>query len=400
MVQAVELAPTTPYALTNDQQSIRDSIEKVCADFGPEYWLNIDREGGFPEEFVKAIADGGWLGIAMPESVGGAGLGITEASIMMQAIAESGAGFSGASAVHLNIFGLNPVVVAGNDEQRERFLPPLIAGKDRACFGVTEPNAGLDTTSIETFAEKTAGGDYVVNGRKLWTSTAQTANKILLLARTTPKDAVGSKRAAGMSLFYTDLDRTHVEVREIEKMGRKAVDSNAVFIDGLPIPKENLIGEEGRGFYYLLHGLNPERIMIAAEAVGLGRAALRRAVDYANEREVFGRHIGQNQAIAHPLAKSWAELEAADLMTFKAAALYDNGEECGAEANAAKYLAGEACFTACERAVMTHGGMGYAKEYHVERYLRESFISRIAPVSREMILNFLSEKVLGLPRSY
>ncbi len=400
MVQAAELAPTTPYATTDDQQSIRDSIEKICADFGPEYWLERDREGGFPETFVKAIADGGWLGIAMPESVGGAGLGITEASIMMQAIAESGAGFSGASAVHLNIFGLNPVVVSGSDEQRERFLPPLIAGKERACFGVTEPNAGLDTTSIETFAEKTSSGDYVVNGRKMWTSTAQTADKILLLARTTPKDATGAKRAAGMTLFYTDLDRNHIEVREIEKMGRKAVDSNAVFIDGLPIPKENRIGEEGRGFYYLLHGLNPERIMIAAEAVGLGRAALRRAVDYANEREVFGRQIGQNQAIAHPLAKSWAELEAADLMTFKAAALYDAGEECGAEANAAKYLAAEACFSACERAVMTHGGMGYAKEYHVERYLRESFVSRIAPVSREMILNFISEKVLGLPRSY
>lgn len=400
MAEPAELIHETPYQLSDEHQSIRDSIDKICSDFGPEYWLKLDREGGFPEEFVKAIADGGWFGIAMPESVGGAGLGITEASIMMQAIAESGAGFSGASAVHLNIFGLNPVVVAGNDEQRERFLPPLIAGKDRACFGVTEPNAGLDTTSIETFADKTSSGDYLVNGRKLWTSTAQTANKILLLARTTSKADVGSKRAAGMTLFYTDLDRNHVEVREIEKMGRKAVDSNTVFIDGLPIPKENRIGEEGRGFYYLLHGLNPERIMIAAEAVGLGRAALRRAVDYAKEREVFGRQIGQNQAIAHPLAKSWAELEAADLMTFKAAALYDAGEECGAEANAAKYLAAEACFSACERAVMTHGGMGYAKEYHVERYLRESFVSRIAPVSREMILNYISEKVLELPRSY
>jgi len=393
MSQSVALAPT------EEQQSIRNAIEKICADFGPEYWLKLDREGGFPEDFVHAIAAGGWLGIAMPEEFGGAGLGITEASLMMQAIAQSGAGFSGASAVHLNIFGLNPVVVVGTKEQKERFLPPLIAGKDRACFGVTEPNAGLDTTSIETFATKTASGDYVIDGRKIWTSTAQSANKILLLVRTTPKGA-GGKRAAGMSLFYTDFNRDYMEAREIEKLGRKAVDSNAVFIDGLPVSKEDLIGEEGKGFYYLLHGLNPERIMIAAEAVGLGRAALARATAYANERVVFGRPIGMNQGIAHPLAKSWAELEAADLMTFKAAALYDAGEECGAEANAAKYLAAEACFTVCERAVMTHGGMGYAKEFHVERYLRESMLPRIAPVSREMILNYISEKVLGLPRSY
>jgi len=384
---------------SEEQQSIRDAIEKICADFGPEYWFEHDHDGGFPEDFVAAVAEGGWLGIAMPEAYGGAGLGITEASIMMQAIAQSGAGFSGASAVHLNIFGLNPVVVAATAAQKERFLPPLIAGGERACFAVTEPNAGLDTTSIETFAKRQPDGGYVVHGRKLWTSTAQTANKILLLARTTPKEESG-KRAAGMSLFYTDFDRRYIEAREIEKMGRKAVDSNAVFIDGLPIPKDDLIGEEGRGFYYLLHGLNPERIMIAAEAVGLGRAALARATDYANERVVFGRPIGMNQGIAHPLAKSWAELEAANLMTFQAAGLYDQGEECGAQANAAKYLAAEACFTACERAVMTHGGMGYAKEYHVERYLRESLVSRIAPVSREMILNFISEKVLGLPRSY
>jgi acyl-CoA dehydrogenase len=323
---------------------------------------------------------------------------MTEASIMMQAIAESGAGFSGASAVHLNIFGLNPVVVTGTREQQERFLPPLIRGEDRACFGVTEPNAGLDTTSIETFAERTDKG-YVVHGRKLWTSSAQTANKILLLARTTPKSDSG-KRAAGMSLFYTDLDRDYVEVREIEKMGRKPVDSNAVFIDGLPITEDDLIGEEGRGFYYLLDGLNPERVMIAAEAVGLGRAALRRAVEYACQREVFGRQIGQNQGIAHPLARCWAGLEAASLMTFKAAELYDNKEECGAEANAAKYLAAEAGYSACETAIMTHGGMGYAKEYHVERYLREAMIPRIAPVSREMILNYLAEHVLGMPRTY
>ncbi|MEX2616219.1 MAG: acyl-CoA dehydrogenase family protein [Alphaproteobacteria bacterium] len=384
---------------TEDQIAIRDAIEKICNDFGDEYWLDRDRTGEFPEDFFQAFAQGGWLGIAMPEEYGGAGQGITEASLMMQAIAESGAGFSGASAIHLNIFGLNPVVVFGTDEQKRRMLPPLIAGREKACFGVTEPDAGLDTTNLTTRAEKQSNGGYIVNGRKIWTSTAQEADKILLLARTAPRDA-SRKRAEGLSLFYTDFDRNYIEAREIEKLGRKCVDSNAVFIDGLPVPQEDLIGEEGKGFYYLLHGLNPERIMVAAEAVGLGRAALRKAAQYATERVVFDRPIGQNQGIQHPLAKSWCELEAANLMTFRGAELYDKGLDCGAEANAAKYLAGEAGFTACERAVMSHGGMGFAKEYHVERYLRESMLARIAPVSREMILNYISEKVLGLPRSY
>jgi acyl-CoA dehydrogenase len=384
---------------TEDQIAIREAIEKICSDFGDEYWLDRDRTGEFPEDFFQAFAQGGWLGIAMPEEYGGAGQGITEASLMMQAIAESGAGFSGASAIHLNIFGLNPVVVFGTDEQKRRMLPPLIAGKEKACFGVTEPDAGLDTTNLTTRAEKQSNGGYIINGRKIWTSTAQEADKILLLARTAPRDA-NKKRAEGLSLFYTDFDRNYIEAREIEKLGRKCVDSNAVFIDGLPVPQEDLIGEEGKGFYYLLHGLNPERIMVAAEAVGLGRAALRKAAHYATERVVFDRPIGQNQGIQHPLAKSWCELEAANLMTFRGAELYDKGLDCGAEANAAKYLAGEAGFTACERAVMSHGGMGFAKEYHVERYLRESMLARIAPVSREMILNYISEKVLGMPRSY
>lgn len=384
---------------TEDQIAIREAIEKICSDFGDEYWLDRDRTGEFPEDFFQAFAQGGWLGIAMPEEYGGAGQGITEASLMMQAIAESGAGFSGASAIHLNIFGLNPVVVFGTDEQKRRMLPPLIAGKEKACFGVTEPDAGLDTTNLTTRAEKQSNGGYIINGRKIWTSTAQEADKILLLARTAPRDA-NKKRAEGLSLFYTEFDRNYIEAREIEKLGRKCVDSNAVFIDGLPVPQEDLIGEEGKGFYYLLHGLNPERIMVAAEAVGLGRAALRKAAHYATERVVFDRPIGQNQGIQHPLAKSWCELEAANLMTFRGAELYDKGLDCGAEANAAKYLAGEAGFTACERAVMSHGGMGFAKEYHVERYLRESMLARIAPVSREMILNYISEKVLGMPRSY
>ena len=325
----------------------------------------------------------------MPEAYGGAGLGISEAAVMMQAIAESGAGFSGASAVHMNIFGLNPAVVFGNEEQKKRWLPPLIAGKERACFAVTEPNTGLNTRELKTKAVR-QGDKYSVSGQKVWISTAQVAEKILLLARAD----------AGLTLFYTDLDRRHVEVREIEKMGRHAVDSNQVFFDGLPVPEADRIGEEGKGFEYILHGMNPERILIAAELVGLGRCAVGRAAKYAKERIVFDRPIGQNQAIQHPLAASWMALEAANLMAFKAASLYDAGKPCGAEANAAKYLAGEACFHACEQAVMTFGGFGYAAEYHVERYLRESFVGRIAPVSRELILCFIAERVLGLPKSY
>ena len=386
------------FQLRDDQLAIRDAINRLCANFDAEYWLDCDTEGHFPDEFVAAVVAGGWLGIAMPEAYGGSGLGITEGTIMMQAIAESGAGLSGASALHMNIFGLNPVVVFGTDEQKQRMLPPLIRGEDKACFGVTEPNAGLDTTQLDTRAEKTANG-YVINGAKHWTSMAQRANKVLLLARTTPKDQC-KKKTEGLSLFYTTLDKRYAEVREIPKMGRKAVDSNAVFYDGMPVPKEDLIGEEGKGFKYILHGLNPERILIAGEAVGLGRAALKRAANYAKERVVFGRPIGQNQAIQHPLARNWAELEAADLMTYKAAVMYDQGLECGSFANAAKYLAAEAGFRACETAVLTHGGMGYAKEYHVERYFREMLIPRIAPVSREMILNYIAERELGLPKSY
>lgn len=386
------------FRLTDEHEAIRESVKKLCAKYDDDYWFDRDHDGEFPEAFVKDVADGGWLGIAMPEEYGGSGLGVTEASILMQTITESGGAQTAASSVHLNIFGPNPIVVFGTDEQKQRMLPPLIRGEDRACFGVTEPDAGLDTTQLKTRAEWN-GKEYVVNGRKIWTSGAQTANKILLIARTTPLDQT-KRPIDGLSLFYTDLDKSAVEVKEIEKMGRKAVDSNMLFIDGLKIPKENLIGEEGKGFRYLLHGLNPERILISAEAVGIGRLALGRAVEYAKEREVFGRPIGQNQAIQHPLAKCWAELEAANLMAFKAASLYDAGEPCGGEANAAKYLSSEAGYHACERAILTHGGMGYAKEYHVERYFREIMIARIAPVSSEMILNYIGEKVLGLAKSY
>ncbi len=394
------------FSFTDDQRAIRAAIEKICAPFDDAYWLKKDREGGFPADFHAAFARDGWLGIAMPPEYGGAGLGITEASLMMQTVAESGAGFSGASALHMNIFGLHAVVVYGSDEQKKRFLPPLIEGRDKACFGVTEPNTGLNTAMLKTRATRN-GDHYVVSGQKIWTTTAQVTNKILLLARTTPIDSVGNsvgntgKRPIdGLTLFYTDMDRQHVEVREIEKMGRKAVDSNQVFIDGLRVPVEDRIGEEGKGFRYLLHSLNPERVLVAAEAVGLGKVALKRAAAYARERIVFDRPIGQNQGIQHPLAERWMELEAAELMTYKAAWLYDTQQACGAEANAAKYLAGEAGFRACETAMLTHGGMGYAKEFHIERYFREAMIPRLAPVSSQMILCFIAEKVLGLPRSY
>jgi acyl-CoA dehydrogenase len=386
------------FMLSDDQQTIRDTILKVASDFDDDYWLEKDKNGGFPEDFYNAFAEAGWLGIAMPEKYGGAGLGITEASLMMQAVAESGAGMSGASALHMNIFGLKPVEIFGNEEQRERFLPPLIQGKEKACFAVTEPNVGLDTTKLKTKATPDGNG-YVVNGSKIWISTAQVASKVLLLTRTTDIEDV-KKPTEGLTLFYTDLDRDRIEVREIDKMGRKAVDSNMLFIDGLKVPVEDRIGEEGMGFRYILEGMNPERILIAAEAIGIGRVALARATQYAKDRVVFGRQIGKNQGIQHPLAKCWAELEAANLMAMKAASLFDAGQPCGAEANAAKYLAAEAGFEACQTAVMTHGGFGYAKEYQVERYLREVLVTRIAPISPQLVLSYLAERVLGLPKSY
>jgi acyl-CoA dehydrogenase len=386
------------FQLNEQQQAIRAAIEKICAQFDDDYWLARDTDGAFPEEFVKAITDGGWLGIAMPEAYGGAGLGITETAIMAHTIARSGAGMSGASAVHLNLFGPNPIVVFGTEEQKARLLPPLIQGEDRACFGVTEPDAGLNTTRLATRAVR--DGDYYrINGRKLWTTTAQTANKILIIART--QDLADCKKPTeGLTLFYTDLNRDAIEVRLIDKMGRKAIDSNALFIDDLMVPVSDRIGEEGDGWKCLLHGLNPERILIATEAVGLGQAALAKASQYARERVVFDRSIGKNQGIQHPLAENWMELEAAQLMVFKAASLYDAGEPCGAEANSAKYLAAQAALKACERAVLTHGGMGYAKEYHVERYLREIMIPVIAPISQELIKSFIAEQVLGQEKSY
>ena len=391
-------AAAIDFALSELQLSLRDAVEKICARFGDDYWLARDRDGNFPEDFRRALAADGWLGVCIPEAYGGAGLGIADAAIMMETIARSGAGFSGASAVHMNIFGLNPVVVYGTEEQKRRMLPPIAAGKDRACFAVTEPNAGLQTTKLQTRAER-RGDRYVINGAKIWISTAQIADKMLILARTTPLDEV-RKPTEGLSLFYTALDRRFVEVREIDKMGRAAVDSNQLFIDGLEVPVEDRIGDEGSGFKYILDSMNPERILVGAEAVGLGRAALRKAAAYAKERIVFDRPIGQNQAIQHPLAQCWMALEAAELMVFKAAALYDTGQPCGPAANAAKYLGAESGFKACETAVLTHGGYGYAREFHVERYFRESLIPRLAPVSPQLILCFIAERVLGMPKSY
>ena len=385
------------FGYTDEQLEIERAVTAICKRFDADYWRTKDRDGGFPLDFHAAFAKAGWLGIAMPVEVGGAGLGITEAAIMMRTISGSGAGMSGASAIHLNIFGLHPVVVNGTTEQKQRWLPPLIAGQHKACFGVTEPNTGLNTLKLKTRAER-RGDHYVVNGQKVWISTAQVADKILLLARTADPDPKAPSR--GLSLFYTDLDRSRIEVREIDKHGRKAVDSNQLFIDDLRIPVEDRIGEEGRGFEYILHGLNPERVLVAAEAVGLGRVALERAALYAKDRVVFDRPIGQNQGIQHPLAERWIELEAADLLTMRAAWLYDQGKPCGKEANAAKYFAAEAGYKACETAVLSHGGMGYSREFHVERYLREAMLARIAPISPQLILSFIAEKALGLPRSY
>ena len=383
---------------TEEQDAIREGVKKVCDQFGDEYWSTCDQEKKFPFEFHKAMADAGWLGITMPEELGGANLGVTEAAIMMHEVSASAGGYSAASALHLNLFGPHAVVVHGTAEQKERMLKPLIAGTDRACFGVTEPDAGLDTTSIKTFATKVDGG-YRVTGRKIWTSSGQVANKILLLTRTTPKDQC-KKPTDGMTLFYTDLDKSQIEVRRIAKMGRNAVDSNATFIDDYFVPEADRIGEEGKGFNYILHSLNPERVLVGIEAVGLGRGALARAAKYAGERKVFGRFIGQNQGIQHPLAENWIQLESAFWMIMRAANLYDAGLPCGAEANAGKFLGGRAAFDACTRAVMTHGGMGYSVEYQVERLFRESILLRIAPITEELILSFIAEKVLDLPKSY
>lgn len=384
--------------MTPERQQIHDSVKSLCDRFDDEYWMERDLTHSWPTEYTDAIKKAGWMGVTIPEEYGGAGLGVTEAALMMQVIGGSAGAIAACSAIQAGVFGPHAVTVHGTSEQKARLLPRLASGEDQACFGVTEPDAGLDTTHISTRAVR-KDDHYLVNGQKVWTSTAKVANKIMLLTRTTPIEQC-ARPTDGMTLFLTDLDRARIEVREIQKLGRAAVDSNAIFIENLEVPEEDRIGAEGQGFRILLDSLNPERIIIAAECVGLGRRALARASEYARERVVFGRPIGQNQSIQHPLAESWMELEAADLMTWHAAELYDSGQSCGAQANAAKFLAADASFRACDRAVRTHGGFGYAKEYHVERYLRETMLPRIAPVSRELIMCFIAERMLGLPKSY
>ena len=378
--------------------TIREGVRSVVTRFDDDYWLQRDEDGEFPREFHRAMADNGWLGITMPEEFGGSGLGVTEAAIMMHEVSSHGGGMTAASSVHVNLFGPHPIVVHGTSDQKKEWVPRLVSGKDQCCFGFTEPDAGLNTTRIKTFAEKAPGG-YVVNGQKVWTSTAQVANKIMLLTRTTRYEDV-KRPTEGITIFYTDMDRSKIEVRRIPKMGRKAVDSNAIFIDGLFIPQEHRIGEEGKGFSYILDSLNPERVLVAMEAIGIGQDALRRATQYARERVVFDRPIGKNQGIQHPLAERWMYLESAYLMATRAADLYDRGQPCGAEANAAKFLGARAGYDACLQAMLTHGGFGYAKEYHVERLLREVTINRIAPITEQLILSFIAEKVLDLPKSY
>jgi len=386
------------FSISDDHRAIREGVGAVVRRFDDEYWLARDEDGEFPKDFHRAMADAGWLGITMPPEVGGAGLGVTEAAIMMHEVASHGGAMAAASAVHINLFGPHPIVVFGSDEQRKRWLPRLVEGKDQVAFGFTEPDAGLNTTAIKTFAEKVPGG-YHVRGQKVWTSTAQVASKIMLLTRSTKLEDC-ARPTDGITVFYTDLDRSKIEVRRIPKMGRKAVDSNAIFIDGLFIPESDRVGEEGKGFSSILHSLNPERLLVAAEAIAIGQDALRRAVQYAKDRVVFDRPIGQNQAIQHPLAERWMALEAAWAMVMKGAWLYDHHQPCGAEANTAKFLGARAGYDAALQAVLTHGGMGYAKESHVERLLREVTMTRIAPITEQLILSFVAEKVLGLPKSY
>ena len=385
------------FALTEQQELIRKEVASLARSFSLDYWLEKDRKAEYPLDWVKKFADAGWLGMIVPEEYGGGGLGVTEAALMLHEICAAGAGTSGASPIHFYLFPPMPLIKHGAEPLKRKYLPRVASGEIVMSFGVTEPNAGTDTSRIQTRAER-AGDRFVVNGRKVWNTNAQRATHILLLARTAPRDP--AKPFAGLTLFFTGFDRARITVREIEKLGRAAVDSNEIFIDGLEVPAEDVVGEVGRGFYHLLDSLNPERIFTGIEAVGIGRAALERAVQYAKERVVFDRPIGQNQAIAHPLALAWARLEAAEAMCLKAAWLFDHGRPCGAESNAAKLLAAEAGFEACDVAVQTHGGYGYAKEFHVERLWREVRLYKIAPVSQQMVLNYLAEHVLGLPRSY
>lgn len=376
---------------------LRAGARALARSFSLDYWREHDRTAEFPSEFLQAFAEGDWLSIIIPEEYGGMGLGVTEAALLLHEVAASGAGLSGGSALHFSIFPAASIAKHGSEQMKQRHLGPIARGELLMAFGVTEPTAGSDTSRITTRAVRSGGG-WVINGQKVWTTNAQNAHRILLLARTSPR--TDERPLAGMTLFFTGLDRDRCTITPIDKLGRAAVDSNEVFISDLEVPDDDVIGEVGRGFEYLLDSLNPERIVVAMEAIGIGRAALDLAVRYANERVVFGRPIGANQAIAHPLAEAWAQLEAAELLALRAAALFDAGMPCGREANAAKFLAAKAGYEAADAALQTHGGFGYSKEYHVERLWREVRLLRITPVSQEMVLNYLANKVLGLPKSY
>ncbi|MGY2872943.1 acyl-CoA dehydrogenase [Marmoricola sp. URHA0025 HA25] len=379
-------------------KELRESVLRLCQPFDDHYWMEHDESKEFPDDFWRAVADAGWFGLTVPEEYGGGGLGIAEAAVVEQALAESGGGMNACSAVHIGIFGFEPILKYGSEELKARFLARMISGDLHIAFGVTEPDAGTETTNISTFARKVDGG-YLVTGKKVFITKAQSAERILLLTRTAARDA-GAKRTDGMTVFFAPMDRDKILVRPIPKMGRNAVDTNELFIDELFVPDEDVVGDVGRGFEVIIAGLNAERILSANAALGIGRAALRRAVTYANERVVFGRPIGQNQGIAWPLAEARMKLEAADLVLQKAAWLLDNGLPCAEEANMGKYLAAEAANFAADHAVGTHGGYGFAKEFHVERYFREARLHKLAPVSQQMVLNYVSERVLGLPRSY
>ena len=386
------------FETTEEHQLIRDAIGKICADFPDEYWSKCDNGHLFPWDFYNALAEAGWIGIAIPEQYGGSGRGITEASIVLEEVAASGAAMNGASSIHLSIFGMHPVVKYGSEDMKQKYLPRVATGDLHVAFGVTEPDAGTDTSSIKTTA-RLDGDQYLVKGRKVWTTKALDSERVLLLVRTESREAV-AKRTDGMTLLLAELQRPEVTISPIDKVGRNAVASCEVVYDDLPVHQTDRVGEEGKGFRYLLDGLNAERILVAAEALGIGRVAMRRAVGYANEREVFGRPIGQNQGVSFPLGEAQMRLDAAELMIRKASWLIDHGEPCGAEANMAKWLAADAAFQAADQAVQTHGGFGYAREFHVERYWREARLMRIAPISQEMILNYVTEHVLELPRSY
>ncbi|PSK53391.1 Short/branched chain specific acyl-CoA dehydrogenase, mitochondrial [Elsinoe australis] len=393
---------------TEEQLTVREAIGKICSNFSDDYWMKHDQQEVYPHELHAALAKDGWIGIALPEELGGAGLGISEATMMLHSIAESGAGMNGCQSLHANVYATQPIAKFATPEQRQEMLPKLISGEVRTCFGVTEPNTGLETLKLRTTATRD-GDEYVISGQKIWITSAQVATRMVLLARTTPLEEV-KRPSEGLSLFFIDFDKSKpgLDLRRIKKMGGRAVDANEVFFDGYRIPANTMIGKEGQGFKIVLHGLNAERCLLAGEALGLGYAALNKASEYAKDRVVFGRPIGQNQGIQHPLADAFMNLEAAKLATYHAARLYDqSGQDSsitphavGIAANSAKYLAAEAAFKACERSVLSMGGMGYAAEYHVERYMRDCFVPRIAPVSREMIMNFIAEKALGLPRSY